>query len=107
VIVAATLAAVCGMLLVGLYICRSRTNLKGKITLLCKPLHTYGSILPWNHLIGLLLLNRISLSICKIYLFPFDNTKFGTRIGMRYTTIMLNVSVHSKRISQTLTVSLD
>ncbi|KAL0001022.1 hypothetical protein SO802_014803 [Lithocarpus litseifolius] len=30
VIVAATLAAVCGMLLVGLYICRSRTNLQVK-----------------------------------------------------------------------------
>ncbi|KAM3696571.1 hypothetical protein ACB098_06G050100 [Castanea mollissima] len=30
VIVAATVAAVCGMLLVGLYICRSRTNLKVK-----------------------------------------------------------------------------
>jgi hypothetical protein len=34
VVAAAALAFVFGMLLIGFYICRSRTNLKGKITLL-------------------------------------------------------------------------
>ncbi len=48
VVVVAALAVVFGMLLIGFCICRRRTNLKGKVTLLLQPLQTYGNIVLWN-----------------------------------------------------------
>ena len=50
VVATAALAVGFGMLLIGFYICRSSTNLKGKTTPLRQPFQTYSTVVLWNYL---------------------------------------------------------
>lgn len=71
VIVVATLAVVFWMLLlVGFYICRSRINLKSKITLLWQPLQTYGWIVLCNSYVffSLYLSHSVGVCVCELTL---------------------------------------